>query len=377
MALPVGQSLHLPRRGDGTIWTPDLGIVPGGDPYDMTPYSVPFAWSWPTPPSITNGEAVVTPATLAANNVNGRRLTLSPGSYGNVSPADDQEWILQAGALIDDFDFGGSHRLKVRGETPRVGRIGSIRGAAEGAGAGTTDILFDGIYQTNGSWTTGPGFASNAPAGHRVAIVNSSLNTASYTLFLGGTVANDFNNIIIAGNYIRNDNSIPISTTVSPQHAVRFMSVNTFIFAGNYIEKYDDGLIWRVHTNSVNPTVDTFNGFIGGNAFVDRASATIFTGIQVYPASSAYTPGNIYDLVFDGNQIHLDSGGCFGFDESPQPGGWRDNITNISILNNFCNGSAGIPSLATFPSFTISGNSSQSYNAGSIPTPQSILGWTP
>lgn len=355
------------------ILVPASATVVGlAEPYPLSAYSIPFAYNWPTAPNITS-EATVDASSLAVNNVNGRRLTLTADDYGDVSPADDQEWILQAGANIDDFNFGGSSRLKVRGETPRVGRIGALIGAAEGAGAGTTDILFDGIYQSNGLWTASSNSASNAPAGHRVAIVNSSLNTASYTLYLGAQSATDFNNIIIAGNYIRNDNSIPISTSVLAQHAVRFMSVHTYIFAGNYIEKFDDGIIWRIHCNSTSPATDNYNGFVGGNVLV-RAGGTIYSGFQIFPASGAYTPGDIYDVVFDDNEVHLSTGTAFAFDETD----WTSHIRDITLTNNFSNGREGLTNVpGLFPSFTISGNTSQAYNAGDIPSAASVLGWTP
>lgn len=355
------------------VFSPSTAVVP----YDLSAYSIPFGYSWPTPPNITSNYTVSNSAQLAIANVNGARITLQAGSYGDVSPANDQEWVLQSGALIDTFTYTGSERVKVRGETPRVGRIGTIQGPQSNDTTTTTDILFDGIYQANGSWTSS-NEASNGPGGRRIAIINSSLNTASYTIFCAAEQADQFNNLIIAGNFIRNDNSIAINGTVSAQHAVRIMTMNTFIFVGNYIQKHESGHIWRVHCNATTPATDSYNGFMADNTLVQLNGASIFSGFQIYPVSNVYTPGELYDMTFIDNEFHSSSGGMFAFDMDAPPAGWNTNIRDMTLTNNFANGSDGLNNVAaTFPSFTISGNTSQAYSAGSVPTPASKLGWTP
>lgn len=351
--------------------TPEAPVLncegPGCTGYDLSAYNIPFSYSWPSEPQIAS-EATVTPATLATNNVSGRRLILTPGNYGDVTSRDDQEWILQEGALINGFDFSRSSRIKVRGESPRVGRIGYLIGAPNG---GASDILFDGIYQSSGTWST-PTTSSNGPGGVRVAIINSSLNCASYCLFIATERTNAINNIIIAGNYIRTDN-IPINGSVAPQHLVRIMSINTFIFVGNYMVKTNTGMVFRIHTNSVSPAIDTFDGYVADNVLLASYSERSYNALQVYPASNAYTPGYIYDLTFENNEIYNPVDSIVALDNTT----WSAYIRNLTLLNNNGYGHGQWPSTSSWPTFVSSGNNAQPFDQRVVPTPASKLGWSP
>lgn len=171
MALPVGQSLHLPRRGDGSIWTPDRTISTGPNAARVAAalggFTIPFAFTYPADPVITSS-ATVTPATFAANNVNGREITLTAGNYGNVTVSgSDRDLILQSGAVIDTLTVasGSGVRLRVRAETPRTGQISDLELSE---GQGSSHVLLDGLNVTNANRVYG--------GASPLAIINSTIH---------------------------------------------------------------------------------------------------------------------------------------------------------------------------------------------------------
>lgn len=119
MALPVGQSLHLPRRGDGTLWTPDRAL-PSALPYDLTLGGIrvsPIPYNWPAPPNLTGEEVQVSSlAQLSSNLAPGRKVTLAPGTYtGNVScNVNDVELVL-TGCTINGNPSLNAQRVKWTG----------------------------------------------------------------------------------------------------------------------------------------------------------------------------------------------------------------------------------------------------------------------
>lgn len=106
MALPVGQSLHLPRRGDGTLWTPDRGA----DAYNLYGTDaqsrglIPFPVSWPAAPVTTSTYSV--PGQISASeamSIANAEFNVSAGSHGAFAPrANNQRWN-----LADDATFSG------------------------------------------------------------------------------------------------------------------------------------------------------------------------------------------------------------------------------------------------------------------------------
>lgn len=347
-------------------------ISAGGLPFDLSPYesSIDFSYSWPVEPNITS-EAAVTPATLSANNVNGRRLTLAAGSYGDVSPGNDQEWILQAGAEIDLFNFLGSQRVKVRGETPRVGRIGTI--GQDGQDNSTSDILFDGVYQSNGPWTPNF-FYSNFLYGSRIAIVNSSLNAAGYGIFAGTNSENGINNVIFAGNYLRSDNTINTQTSVIALSLFRFLGVNTYVVAGNYMEKAGPGLGFRIHGNdfSASEDLDSYDGYVGDNYIVVPSGVSSFAAMFVAPSGGSSVASAVLDITIEDNKVYNPTNATFRTDSTPEQ---TPEAQNIILRDNDFYGTQAPPSgtPARGVNWTVSGNSFQGYQAA--PTANSILGF--
>lgn len=139
---------------------------------------LPFTINAPAAPSIFNGTVNVTPATIAANKVNGRRLILEPGDYGNqLFSTQDQEIILQDGALIDVLTTNNTtRRLLIRGEAPRVGRIKTF--STGGSANRATDVIVDGV--TIDDAFDPNSISANQWHGDRFAVVNSFIRQFNY-----------------------------------------------------------------------------------------------------------------------------------------------------------------------------------------------------
>lgn len=334
-------------------------------PYDLSSYDTRFNYSWPAPPSITNTYIVSNSSELSVANVEGSRIILRAYDYGNVTPANNQEWIIGNGALIDTFTFTGRQRISVKGETARSGRIGRVTSDE----TGTADVLFNEVNITSHLGSTGDIWSS--PNGQRVAIVNSSLQSQSYVIFPVTANENLSNNLIIAGNYIYTSSSVPAGAVYGNQHGIRAMSINTFLIVGNYIEKDDDGQALRIHTNE-DPAPDSYDGFIAGNTIAIRSGPTFAQGMVIQPASAAYTPNYLRRIYVENNEIHNGSGGCIALQE--ENSSYYD---SCEFNNNNAYGSLGLPGDLSSYNSTQSGNTESSYNAGSIPSALSVLGWSP
>lgn len=154
---------------------------------------LPFTLNTPIPPNITS-EATVTPSTIGSNKVNGRRIILQPGNYGNQTfGTQDQEIVLQAGVVIGTLSFNNTaRRLHFRGSPARAH---SIRTLTTGGSHNNpiSDLLFDGINVDDG---TSQG--QNNVHGTRVAVINSSIRQFSYAM---GNF-HDTTDFLLANSYV-------------------------------------------------------------------------------------------------------------------------------------------------------------------------------
>ncbi|NND54611.1 MAG: hypothetical protein HKN56_06535, partial [Gammaproteobacteria bacterium] len=150
----------------------------GGD-YDLSDAlaGVPFTVNTPVLPNISE-EVTVTPSTIAANKVNGRRLILQPGNYGNQSfGTQDQEIVIQPGVEIGTLSIDRTaRRLHFRATPVRSGRIRTITTGGSNNN-GITDLFFEGLYvNDNGSPS------ANNFHGARIAIINSHIIASEYAV---------------------------------------------------------------------------------------------------------------------------------------------------------------------------------------------------
>jgi hypothetical protein len=150
-----------------------------GDGYTLANATagLPFTLNLPIPPTITS-EVTVTPATIAANIVNGRRLILQPGNYGSQNfDTQDQEIVIQPGVEIATLGIGrDARRLHFRASPARSGRIRNVSTGGSWQNP-ISDVLFDGILADD---TGTPG--QNQFHGTRVAVINSSITASAYAM---------------------------------------------------------------------------------------------------------------------------------------------------------------------------------------------------
>jgi len=341
------------ESGDSNVVSYDY-TAPGAEPYDLSPYSASLAELgltavWPIAPTGTLTPVTVTPATLAANNVNGRSLTLSAGDYGNVTISNtDQEWILQPGALINTLTIGASsQRIVVKGETPRVGRIGNFASVG-----GNTDLLVDGVYQIQGLYS-GTYEVQNGFGGTRVAVVNSSLNSHGYAVRAYPDTDGRLYNFILAGNYIRQDGNIPVQNPIGVQ-LMRVKCLNEYIIAGNYMTTPTGSMGFRLHSDEYSSA----NGYVGNN-IIHTTASPVFQVMFVAPAGQTGTAQSMDNLMIEDNYVYSANGGGPIRPESTPP--QATEATNVVLRNNV--GYTGVGWITSQPSWTISGNTSNSYQA--------------
>ena len=90
------------------------------EPYDLG--VVPFAYSWPTEPTITS-ERTVTPATIGNESnltTSGRRLILQAGTYGAFTVSgNDREIVFESGVTTGTISIAGV-RMVFRGSPERA-----------------------------------------------------------------------------------------------------------------------------------------------------------------------------------------------------------------------------------------------------------------
>lgn len=193
--------------------------------------SVPFAYSTPVPPTITS-EATVTPATIESNKVNGRRLILTEGNYGNQTfNTRDQEIVFREGVVIGFLTVGSSAaRLRFRGEPARAGVTGYISVGSSSAAA--QDIVFDGINQVHiqegGQWPR----QENSFNAQRLAVINSRLQAYGFVALSYSGANNRLTDAIFANNNMV-DAGTDLPGTGFGQAAVRIQGAARVVFVDN------------------------------------------------------------------------------------------------------------------------------------------------
>lgn len=161
-------AIRLPQIAGSASVTGDIASSTGGTGDNatriadaLTGYTAPFSYNAPIDPD-TNSSATVTPATIGANLVAGRELTLQAGTYGAItltSTLDNIDIICEAGVVIGDISVScQSFRLTGNGTT-----IGNID-----INSGATDVMFDNV-------THGKVYLGEDGTLRRIAWVNCSL----------------------------------------------------------------------------------------------------------------------------------------------------------------------------------------------------------
>lgn len=193
-----------------------------GGSYDLSDAlaGVPFTVNTPVLPNITN-EVTVTPATISANKVNGRRLILQPGNYGNQTfGTQDQEIVIQPGVEIGTLSLDNTaRRLHFRASPARSGRIRTVNTGGSW-NDNISDLIFDGILTDD---TGAPN--QNQFHGTRVAVLNSSITASAYAMGNFHEVV-DF---VVANNHIH--------TYGTTQSNMRSHSALRYVVVDNRLQK--------------------------------------------------------------------------------------------------------------------------------------------
>ena len=260
---------------------------------------LPFAINTPILPTITS-EVMVTPATIAANKVNGRRIILQAGNYGNQQfGTQDQEIVIQPGVEIGTLSFGNTaRRLHFRGSPVRAGRIRTVHTGGS-FNNDIADLFFDGITADD---TGSP--SQNQWHGNRIAVINSSITADIYA---GG----NFHNVtdFIWANSL-------IHTYGATQANVRSHGALRYVIVDSRLRKTNGGNhALRVHAGSPGNRV-TDNIYIARNQ-IDGARVAVRgdgSGQEGNPVGISATAG-INNVWFENNTLYNPSGqgGIFSF----------------------------------------------------------------
>lgn len=326
----------------------------GAEPFDLSPYTN-LAWTpvWPTAPTTTSSQAV-TPANISSHINATKSLTLGGGSYGSLSvTGNDQAFILQSGAVVQDFALGsGVSRIVIRGENPRDGTIRSIRGTS-----GTVnDILINGVTM-NANATAGQHLAGSVALvpydGARWAIVNSFVESVDYSIYsFSGTAGGGITNLIVANNNFQANSSGSAS-------GVRLGSSEHLIYVRNRLQNRANGQHFRLHSGWSPTAGQAITGaYIGYNQF-EYLITTGFSTHNITPLANGGDDGaSMAGVIFEENTTYRDTGdGPIAFGSGTPP----STPNELLIRNNVVYGASAWPSGTSY--VTLTGNTRSAYTS--------------
>jgi hypothetical protein len=249
--LPVGATLMATPEPPPVLCIDDSGCVETSDRYSLQEaiVGVPFPIELPMAPTITS-EATVTPETIGANKVNGRRLILTAGDYGSQSfSTQDQEIIITSGVVIRNLSTGSNaRRLLFRADPIRTGQIGGFDVSY------SQDIVLDGI---NVEHIPG-GTRNNFVSGERFALINSYVRQWSYVIFGSGPIHSVIANNVLWGFGEMGDEA---------QSATRFHDAQQLVYVDNRVLKTGSTHhVFRTHGSDPGGPIAN-NNYIARNQF--------------------------------------------------------------------------------------------------------------
>jgi hypothetical protein len=289
----------------------------------------PFTIDPPTAPNTTTS-ATVTPATIAANLVAGRSLTLTAGNYPDVSiSVDDIELILEAGANLTGTTsiFVGANRVMIRGENHLDGEIDHL--FVQG---GVTDWC---VKETT--------FASsdtddNHVEGTRGAIMSCYMRMSGWIVYSDDS-APPLTHFIFSNNDAE-------GLSGSSGHCLRFINSSQTCVTNNRLV-HDGASAYRLHADNADSTEHycARNQFGAGNSVFINADGD---------ANAIYS--RLIEVWFEDNDFYpnFDIAGSFDLGS----GGARPEI--LHMTGNRWYGTGSWPAEA-LPAWDISGNTVSPY----------------
>lgn len=276
MALPVGQSLHLPRRGDGTVWTPDrAGLVVPLDLWGARSVPTQFSsLSWPTAPAAGGSAIASSISELNSLAAGGGTITLQPGVYsGQLDLSNPDVHLILNGCQITGGFFNPSSGSRIRIDGGRI--ITAGQNVFNGS-----DLYFNNMrLEASGFAWADSLFVINSNA-QRIALINCSLinddpnsGRVIYQYAIGGTTTSD---IIIAGTEL-----LARNPSNPGQWAARFNGASRVVIVDSRLEVVSPSQSGRYHADD-NATVSGYysarNQIVGGTWNNEPFSSTGFAG---------------------------------------------------------------------------------------------------
>jgi hypothetical protein len=359
-------TLSNPRRTDSGAPAPTLGAASGSITVQDSPPSggeytlanalagVPFTVDTPIAPTITSTATVSNSSQLSDNLVNGRRVTLTSGTYsGFTINTTDQEFILQSGVTVTgNVVIGGSaRRIIIRGNPLRAHTIRALLTGDDASGR--SDIFINGINAINN--------AANGNAdvlymeADRFACINSNFEVYSInnTAFL-------YSGQIPRSNLIWGNNRV---ITSQNSFAWRTQRYSRLVMVDSLLKKTGSTHNpWRYHR-------------VAQYCYAGRNQIE-GSRIRINPDDTAGVPNGeqIRDVWYVDNDQYMNLAGQANYIEVNVPA----DVLDFRITNNRFYGAYGPANMvgagggvlhdpANYPTWTASGNSFQAL-PGTIPT---------
>jgi hypothetical protein len=325
-----------------------LAASPPGGEYTLANAlaGVPFTVDTPIAPTITSEATVSNSSELSANLVNGRRVTLQAGSYGNQTfNTTDQEFVFLPGADVGFVSIGANaRRLIFRGSPARAGVMRYISTPFAG---GPTDILFDGVTldHADREWERSHLFQMQ-----RLAIINSHVRALDQPLAtFPSAYSGRLTDAIFGNNHFE-----CIGTNAS---AVRFQIPLRLVFADNRVQNTVPGQSYhtfRIHGNQgqldivVDDCYVVRNQFEGPGHMIQRP---IMAGLHTRIVNVWYENNANYGTLYQPINIGADADAY---------------VEVFRIRNNaLYQGGQSWPG-QVLPAWTVSGNTAQTYQTPPI-----------
>lgn len=286
MAIPLGITRSLARRGDGSIWT-GSGIPPSSELYDLGP--IPFTPLWPELPqgvlSESNSTTAAAVNSLAAGSA--QRITITQNFTGNV--------LIDGGTDIEIIATGRTINgsLNFTGDARRIKVVGGHWISPNHDFSYGKDIYYENVFLDDGLPTPTVGTAFQfglnispvanmverfACVGCRMRINGAS--SGAWTMLMAGFPAT-FNDLIFANcrleNISNNGQNVRLGTTT------RVVYKDVVITGGSNSFRSQTGYQdWWVH-----------NAIIVGNPQLNDVTGLIMDNVNLYRDSGAPATFNI------------------------------------------------------------------------------------
>lgn len=310
----------------------------GGDYTCATAIAGTTGVSCPTAPTTTSSATGVTNATLAANKVNGRDITLDAEAFGDETfTTTDQIIRITGSGSIDYLTIGdNATRLRFVCVTARACSIRNIDFVGT-----VSDISFEDITITSPSSSdVGQVWYPTDGAGtqNRFAFINVNMDTDGWCVY-ASDVADGVRDIVFGNSRINgNGNS---------RHCLRFMGVQDTVVADSEITVDGSGYAARIHAES---------GQTSGNNYWLRSLYTV-QAVALDADGGSGGGGTLGEQFFEDNCVH--SAGAWFI----STGSGANRATVGHVKNNAGFGSISWPGAGAFQSDDISGNTVSSYTA--------------